>query len=292
MPGPYADDRKCQRFVANLKQLRALRGWSQEDLAGEAHVSVGTVAMTESFARPPRTSHGRGYDTAFKLTDFFERDAREVEEGAYSEPFRDFPEHEASADDLYVYDNALFPGLLHTEDYARASCATMPNITPDEIDRVIAGRQARQQILFGEGKEQPRIWVLVDEAALHRPVGAAHVMYKQCLHALDVARMSAVSLAVVPYAAGGHIGTSGACTIAERDGHRSMVNLEDLADGRVTDDPVIVQRVSLRFRWLQTQALPCATSQDFIARKAEELWKTAEPTGARARTAVPVEDSV
>jgi hypothetical protein len=73
-------------------------------------------------------------------------------------------------------------------------------------------------------------------------------MYEHCQHALEVSRLPHVSLAVVPYADRWHIGLLGACTIVERDGTPRVVNLEDLADGRVSEDPEIVRRVALRFR--------------------------------------------
>jgi len=117
-------------------------------------------------------------------------------------------------------------------------------------------------------------------------------MHEQCMHALELSRMPNVSLAVVPYAAGGHIGLSGACTIVEMDGQARIVNLDDLADGRVSEDPVIVRRVALRFRSLQHEALSRGDSRDMIARVAEELWNGTATTGARALSAVPTADSV
>jgi hypothetical protein len=96
----------------------------------------------------------------------------------------------------------------------------------------------------------------VDEAALRRPVADATIMYEQCLHALELSRLPHVSLAVVPYADRWHVGLLGACDIVERDGTPRVVNLDDLADGRVSEDPVIVRRVALRFRALQHEALP------------------------------------
>jgi hypothetical protein len=50
------------------------------------------------------------------------------------------------------------------------------------------------------------------------------------------------------------------------------VNLDDMADGGVSEDPVKVRRVALRFRTLQQEALPPAASLDLIARTAKETW--------------------
>lgn len=173
----------------------------------------------------------------------------------------------------------------------RAVFGTLPNITAEEIDRRVADRAMRQAVLRREEPAPPRVWALVDEAALRRPVADAAVMHEQCMHALEVSRMPTVQLAVLPYSAGGHIGLSGACTIVERDGRARIVNLDDLADGRVSEEPAIVKRVALRFRLLQHEALPSTLSRDMIARIDEELWNGTAPAGARALTALPTAGS-
>jgi hypothetical protein len=289
MPGPYADNEKCKDFVANLKVMREMRGWSQDRLAGESHCTV--VAMIESFARSPLEEHGTAFDAAFGLKDMFAAKARAIQGAAFPEAFESFPTHEATADDLYIYEHSLIPGLIQTERYARAMFGTLPNVTSDEVERLVAARMARQDVLFREDRRHPRLWALVDEGALRRPVASAEVMGEQCLHALELSRMPNVSLAVVPYAAGGHIGLSGACTIVEVGGQARIVNLDDLADGRVSEDPAIVRRVALRFRSLQHEALSRGDSRDMIARVAEELWNATAPNGARAHTAVPTAGS-
>ncbi|MGH3246808.1 MAG: helix-turn-helix domain-containing protein, partial [Trebonia sp.] len=114
MPGPFAEDAKCQEFVTNLKRMRDLYRWSQEDLAVHAHVGKGTVAMTESFQRAPQVDHGMAYDEAFGLKDVFTKAARAIQGKSYAEAFQDFPAHEAMAHDLYFYENSVFPGLIQT----------------------------------------------------------------------------------------------------------------------------------------------------------------------------------
>jgi transcriptional regulator with XRE-family HTH domain len=246
MPGKYADDEKCQQFVANLKRMREAFGWSQERLATESHCTV--VAMIESFARLPLVEHGVAFDAAFGLRDVFAKDAREMLGQSFAEAFQPFPAHEATAHDLYIYEHSVFTGLIQTERYMRAVFAAVPNIRAEEVEQRVTGRLARQEILFRDDPDPPRVWTLIDETALRRPVAVAAVMYEQCQHALEASRLPHVSLAVVPYADRWHIGLLGACTIVERDGTPRVVNLEDLADGRVSEDPEIVRQVALRFR--------------------------------------------
>lgn len=290
MPGPYAGNEKCQEFVENLKAMREGRGWSQSRLASESHCTV--VAMIESFARAPLEEHGAAFDEAFGLRDMFAAKARAVQGESFPEAFESFPAHEAAADDLYIYEHSVFPGLIQTQRYARAMFGTLPDLTAADVERLVDGRLARQVVLFGEGRKHPRLWALVDEAALRRPVAAPEVMHEQCMRALELSQMPNVSLAVVPYAAGGHIGVLGACTIVEIGGQARIVNLDDLADGRVSDDPVTVRRVALRFRSLQHEALSRGDSRDLIATIAEDIWNGKAPTGARALSAVPTAGSV
>ena len=60
-------------------------------------------------------------------------------------------------------------------------------------------------------------------------------------------------------------------------GSAGIVNLEDIADGRVTDDPATVSQVALRFNSLRSEALPKGASRDLIERVAEEKWKGTAP---------------
>ena len=288
--GPFAEDERCQDFVTNLVVMRNMRGWSQPDLAAACQFSKGVISNIESFQRAPLVEHGQAIDRAFGLTRIFKAKAQAIQSGAYPEAFRDFPIHEAAAHDVYIYEHSAFPGLLQTERYARAVISAWPNITVDEIDRRLAGRLARCEVVRREDPPPPRVWALVDEAALRRSVAGADVMYEQCVHALELSRLPNVSLAVVPEAGRWHVGLLGACTIVERDGVPHAVNLEDLADGRVSEDPSIVRRVALRFRALQHEALPGGASRDVIARMAEK-WKSQAQTGERALTAVATEGS-
>ena len=291
MSGPLAEDPKCQEFAANLKKMRELCGWTQEHLAAECHFSSGVVSNIESFQRAPLVEHGAAFDMAFGLNDVFMAKARDIQSGSFPEAFQDFPAHEATAHDLYIYEHSVFPGLLQTERYARAVITPWPNITADEIDRRVAGRLERRKVVHRDEPPPPRVWALVDEAALRRPVADAEVMYEQCMSALEVSRLPNVSLAVVPQAGRWHVGLLGACTIVEREGVPRVVNLEDLADGRMSEDPVIVRRVALRFRALQHEALPGGTSREMIARFAEDLWKTSAQNGVRVPTAAATADS-
>jgi hypothetical protein len=292
MPGPLYEDEECRRLAENLKAMRELAGMSREELAVEIRFSPSVIASIEALHRTATVEQGKRLDAAFKVHGFFESAARKIRGQSYPEPFRDYAEEEARADALYIYQHSVLPGLVQTEDYARAVFGTRPNTSTAEVERLVAARLARQEILTREQPPPPMVWILIDEQALYRPVGEPEVMYAQLMHVAEASRLPNVSVGVIPYTAGAHTGLAGGCDIAERDGHPIIVNLDDLADGRVSEDPVILSRVGLRFKSLQMEAHPPRVSRDKIVKVAEEQWKAAARDGARALTALTTADPV
>jgi Domain of unknown function (DUF5753) len=92
-----------------------------------------------------------------------------------------------------------------------------------------------------------------------------------------MSRRPNIIVQVVPYSAGGHTGLLGAFTIADLGSSPSIVNVEDIADGRVFEDPGTVSLVTLRYKFLQSEALPKTASRELIVRVAEEQWKGIAP---------------
>ena len=155
--------------------------------------------------------------------------------------------------------------------------ATRPNTTEDEIDNLVAARLARQAILTRDDPPAPLLWALIDEGVLYRPVAPAEVMHDQLMHLAGMSRRPNITIQVLPYSAGGHTGLLGAFVIADLDGSPGIVYVEDIADGRVFEDPGTVSRVTLRYKSLQSEALPKGASRELIARVAEERWKGTAP---------------
>jgi hypothetical protein len=289
--GSPFDDERCQGFVRNLEKLLDALGWKKADLARESKYSASLISEIMAFKRWPAVQHGEAFDRAFGLDDVFAAKARAIRADAYPDAFKDFPAHEAAAHDLYLHQHSVFPGLIQTEGYARAVLSAWPNITADEVERRVSGRLMRQEVLIREEPQPPRLWALVDEAALRRPVAAPEVMYEQCMHVLEVSQLPHVSLAVIPYRERWHVGLLGAFTVVERDGMPRIVNVEDIADGGPSEDPATVRKVALRFRALHHESLPGGDSRDMIARTAEELWRGTALAGARALTAAAMEET-
>jgi transcriptional regulator with XRE-family HTH domain len=272
-------------FADELRAYRNARGWTQADLAARISYSESLIAQVETCRRAPSKDLARVLDRLFTTPGFteetpespgtpgtFGRLAAKLRNLPFPASFRSFAPYEAEAVALHAFEHSLIPGLVQTEAYARAVLSTRPNTPEDEIETLVAGRLARQAVLLREDPPAPLLWALVDEGALHRPVASPEVMHDQLIQLAEASRRPNITVQIVPYSAGGHMGLLGACTVAELDGGRSIVNLEDLADGRATDDAATLSLVTLRFNSLRSDALPKGASRELIVRVAEEQW--------------------
>ncbi|MFI9787173.1 helix-turn-helix domain-containing protein [Kitasatospora sp. NPDC051984] len=113
---------------------------------------------------------------------------------------------------IRTYEVQFIPGLLQCDEYARAIFAqNRPVLADDEIERRVALR-ARRQKLLTEGRG-PKLWAVIDEAALRRPVGGPEVMRAQLEHLVELAELPSVVLQVMPFRFGAHAGESGAFSV-------------------------------------------------------------------------------
>jgi hypothetical protein len=126
--------------------------------------------------------------------------------------FRAYVDLESAATLIRTYEGQLVPGLLQTEDYLRAMIGgARPDTSPEETQRRVALRLTRQTLLTRA--DAPRLWAVVDEAALRRPVGGAEVMRAQLERLIDAAKLPNVTLQILPLAVGAHPAMVGAFSI-------------------------------------------------------------------------------
>jgi transcriptional regulator with XRE-family HTH domain len=119
---------------------------------------------------------------------------------------------EEAASLIRLYEVQFVPGLLQTADYTRAVIRLgQPNAEAGEVERRVGLRLARQEVL--RKPNGPRLWAVVDEAALRRPIGGKEVMHAQLLRLVEAAEETNITLQVVPFRSGGHAAEAGAFTI-------------------------------------------------------------------------------
>ncbi|MEU1479113.1 helix-turn-helix domain-containing protein [Streptomyces sp. NPDC001668] len=112
---------------------------------------------------------------------------------------------EAGARTLRTYEPHYVTGLLQTHAYARGVLrGGFPNEADEDLSRRVDLRLRRQSLL--ERPDAPTLWVVMEEAVLHRVVGGPEVMREQIERLLEVAELEHVSVDVVPFTAGAHVG--------------------------------------------------------------------------------------
>lgn len=117
--------------------------------------------------------------------------------------FQDYVGLEESAARIQTYEVQFVPGLLQTEDYARAIVSHgRPELITEEALRRVALRMRRQKLLART--DAPRLWAVIDEAVLHRPIGGRTVMAGQIDKLLEATKLPNVTLQIVPYRLSGY----------------------------------------------------------------------------------------
>jgi transcriptional regulator with XRE-family HTH domain len=126
--------------------------------------------------------------------------------------FRPYVDLEEAAQVIRTYEVQFVPGLLQTADYARAVIAHGMSQPPaKEVDRRVELRLRRQRIL--DSPNPTRLWAVIDEAALWRPIGGSDVSRAQLRALLQAARLEHITVQVMPFRVGGHAGEAGSFTI-------------------------------------------------------------------------------
>ena len=263
-------------FGPELRYYRERAGLSQTELAALVNVSHDVISKIETGDRPPAKDFPKRLDgvpeldTRGGLARLWGTLRRGLRHRTIPEWFQPWADIEARATTLRWYEPLLVPGLLQTEDYARAILAVEPGAEADKLDDRVGGRISRQAILARANA--PQLWSVVDEGVLHRRIGGPKVMHDQLEHLADLAENPQTTIQVIPASAGAHAGLLGAFNIADLDGSPSMVYLENAAEAQIADSPTIVARAMLRFDALRSEALPRAASRDLILKIAVEKW--------------------
>jgi len=221
--GPPADDQSgggptARRIVlgAQLRRLREAAEISRADAGYSIRGSESKISRLELGRVGFKERDVADLLTMYGVTDPGEREVfLEVVKRA-NEPgwwhrytdlmpnwFQEYVGLEESASRIQTYELQFVPGLMQTEDYARAIASRdRPESVSDEAERRVTLRMRRQKILARP--DAPRLWVVIDEAVLHRPIGGRQVTLAQIEHLLELTRLPNITLQVMPYHLGGY----------------------------------------------------------------------------------------
>ena len=225
-PGPGGGPTVRRMLVgAQLRRLRTEAGISREQ-AGEAiRASAWKILRLENGQVGFKDRDIVDLLCRYQVTDPAEVEAmvaiaREANTPGWWQPFGDllpqwfraYVDLESAATLIRTYEGQLVPGLLQTTDYLRAVIrGAHLNDSPEEMERRVALRVGRQALLEQPGA--PRLWAVVDEAALRRPVGGREVMRAQLERLIDATRLANVVVQVLPFSVATHPAMTGAFSL-------------------------------------------------------------------------------
>ncbi|GIH73383.1 transcriptional regulator [Sphaerimonospora thailandensis] len=179
---------------------------------------------------------------------------------------------EEAAGGIRNYEVQFVPGLLQTEEYARAVVRLgNADATAEDVERRVRLRMLRQAVLTRP--EPPHLWAVVDEAVVRRPLGGRDVMRAQLEHLLELVELPNVTLQVVPFLAGGLTAAGGPFSIL-RFAEASLpdvVYLEQLTSAVYLDKREDVDRYLLVMDRLCVAAKSASETKDMLRRLVAEL---------------------
>jgi hypothetical protein len=194
---------------------------------------------------------------------------------AYGDAFPSwFEQHlglEEAASLIRTYEVQFIPGLLQTPAYAEAVIRLgHPISSPEAVQRRVQLRMTRQELLTRPGA--PKLWVVVDEAALRRPLGGSAVMRDQLRHLIEIASLQNVTLQVLPFHVGGHAAAGGPVTVLRFPvpDLPDVVYLEQLSSALYLDKPDEVDHYLAVMDRLSLVASPAVDSVAFLEQVLEQ----------------------
>jgi transcriptional regulator with XRE-family HTH domain len=258
MANPTVPKRQLGRA---LQELREAAGKTREEIAEVLECSASKISRIENGHVGVRSAEFAALMKLFKVPGNqraeLEAIARETRKRrprttygrSIPDWFRRFVSLEESASEIRIYKGELVAGLLQTEDYARAITETNPLHTPNDIDRLIRARAARQARLLSDNP--PRLWVVMSEAALRIQVGGRDAMVNQLGHILEMAKLDHVTVQVTPFAAGAQVCTGFDFILLQfaDDIGVDVVYVEDLTSASYLDKRDDPQRQAYVLAW-------------------------------------------
>jgi len=258
-----------------LRRLRESRGISAQDAARAIRGSESKISRIELGRNAVREVDIADLLNLYGITDPAEREqlltlASQANQQGWWHRYQDvlpgwFQSYiglEESAESIRSFDTQFVPGLLQTEDYALA-VIQLGSFTPTETDRLVYLRKERQR-RFNSGSL--RLWAIIDEVALRRPVGSVSLMRAQLEHLLDISVRPGLTLQVTPFLTGASYAAPGSFSILSfaTDDLPDVVYLEQLTSAMYLDKRADVDRYAEAMDQIRATSYPPDQTKDLI----------------------------
>ncbi|WP_062211152.1 helix-turn-helix transcriptional regulator [Streptomyces sp. NBRC 109706] len=237
-------------FGMEVRLERERHQVTQMDLAAEVPCHHTLVQKIETAKRVPSFRFAETCDRLFDAHGRFTRLWPLVIKYAFPAWFRPYVELEMRANSVRLSHPYLVPGLLQTEDYARAVLrAGRPRILDDLVD----ARMDRQRIL--ERANAPEVWVILEEGVIHREVGGPSIMRGQLERLLTFAENPAHVIQIIPREVTVHAGSGGPFVILGFQDSGDVVHVDAFPRGHLLAEPDDVKASNWAYDLLKAVAL-------------------------------------
>ncbi|MFH8476919.1 Scr1 family TA system antitoxin-like transcriptional regulator [Streptomyces sp. NPDC018000] len=276
---PAESDGTAHLFRALGRQIKVLReraGLSQKDLGLAAHCGEDLISAMERGVRTPQPEFLIRVDPLLNAGGVLCAAVDEVREALtrartrHPDWFRNYARVEADALALHIYSTQAVPGLLQTEDYARAVFTQRrPLLDEQTIEKRVADRMDRQQIF--DRWPAPTFSYVLEQVVLERPIGGRTVHRQQLKRLLDVGRMRTVELQVMTTDREEHPSLDAAFTLLTPKGRQEAAYTETYGHARLITDPEEVRVFSERYGIIRSRALTPTESLTLIEKMLGEV---------------------
>ncbi|MFC5664456.1 helix-turn-helix domain-containing protein [Kitasatospora misakiensis] len=270
---PLAPDSSPQAsFGAQLRTQREELRMTQDQLAKRTGYSPGHVSSVETGRKSPTLPFARKVDHAFDTGTKFANLFLDVRASSLLQGFGQYVAQEAKADEIRCFEVGIIPGLLQTKEYAEELAAAalsrgaIGQGQADERLKILAGRQ---RLLTRQ--PPPRLFAVLDESCIRRPIGTPGTMAAQLEHLVSVAALPHVTLQVAPYSMGAGRGLDLPIYLLGLPDHTVAAYSESAQQGSYERDPEAVRPLLNAYHHLQVEALPQAASVALIRKVREEV---------------------
>ena len=282
--GP-ATTRRRLRF--ELRRLREDKGLRQDQVVDKLDWSLSKLIRIENGSVGVSVTDVRAllgvYGAPTAIADELVTLARTARQRRWWSSYRDilnqqyqeFIGFEADAVRLRQFHPSIVPGLLQTEGYIREviPALALSPLSEAYAESLVQVRLRRQQEIL-DTDDPPEITLVMDEAALRRPVGGVEAMRTQLRHIAGMLDMEALTVGILPFSAGPHMGMQGAFHIMEfaADEDDDVLYLENaLGDVSMRDRPDLVSRYSNHLDRLLERSLRGNDAVQYLEKISEEL---------------------
>ncbi|MEV5006721.1 helix-turn-helix transcriptional regulator [Streptomyces sp. NPDC055692] len=241
-------------FGRQLKLCRERAGLDRAEFGGRVGYSASTIASFEQGRRIPPPKFIDQADDLLNAGGVLKAGKEGVARAQYPAFFRDAARLEAKAAALHVYATKAVPGLLQSDEYARAVFTMWrPLLDEETINERVVARLARQEIFART--PMPTISFVIEEYVLRRPLGGWGVMRGQLEQILLCGQRRNVEIQVMPIEREEHAALEGPFTLIDTLEGQRIAYVEAYKDSRLYTERSLVREIEDQYGILRAQAL-------------------------------------